>query len=57
VVVAAPGAEVTLATLADRCQAHGLSRHKTRERLELVEALPRNVIGKMHKTALRSRFH
>ncbi|MDT5092725.1 MAG: hypothetical protein QOH60_2088 [Mycobacterium sp.] len=57
VVVAAPGAEVTLATLADHCQAHGLSRHKTPERLELVEALPRNVIGKVLKTELRSRFH
>ncbi len=56
VVVAAPGSEVTLASLAQHCQARGLSRHKYPERLELVEALPRNLTGKVLKNELRARF-
>jgi acyl-CoA synthetase (AMP-forming)/AMP-acid ligase II len=56
VVVAAPGAEVTLAAIAELCHARGLARFKTPERLELVEALPRNLIGKVLKNELRARF-
>lgn len=57
VVVAEPGTEITLSTLAEHCRAHGLSRHKSPERLEVVDALPRNLIGKVLKAELRSRFH
>ena len=56
VVVAAPGADVVLSTLAQHCAVHGLSRHKTPERLELVKELPRNLTGKVLKAELRSRF-
>ncbi|MDT5137754.1 MAG: hypothetical protein QOD58_2016 [Mycobacterium sp.] len=56
VVVAAPGADVVLSTLAQHCAAHGLSRHKAPERLELVKELPRNLTGKVLKAELRSRF-
>ncbi|WP_390893489.1 class I adenylate-forming enzyme family protein [Mycobacterium deserti] len=56
VVVAEPGREVTLAELAGHCQAQGLSRHKSPERLELIEALPRNLTGKVLKNELRARF-
>jgi non-ribosomal peptide synthetase component E (peptide arylation enzyme) len=57
VVVAALGAEVTLAVIAEHCHARGLARFKTPERLELVEALPRNLIGKVLKNELRAQFH
>ncbi|MGV0714206.1 AMP-binding protein [Mycolicibacterium sp. XJ662] len=57
VVVPEPGAEVTLSALADHCQGQGLSRHKFPERLELVDALPRNLTGKVLKADLRARFH
>lgn len=56
VVVARPGAEVTLSSVFEHCQAHGLSKHKTPERLEIVDALPRNLTGKVLKTELRARF-
>ncbi|KUI04780.1 AMP-binding protein [Mycobacterium sp. IS-3022] len=56
VVVPQPGTEVTLPMLAEHCQARGLSKHKSPERVELVEALPRNLTGKVLKTELRARF-
>jgi acyl-CoA synthetase (AMP-forming)/AMP-acid ligase II len=56
VVVAVPGRDVTLAELAEHCAAQKLSRHKSPERLELVEALPRNITGKVLKNELRRRF-
>ena len=56
VVVAHPGATVTLPSIFDHCQAQGLSKHKSPERLELVDELPRNLTGKVLKTELRSRF-
>ncbi|WP_156658287.1 ANL family adenylate-forming protein, partial [Mycobacterium kyorinense] len=56
VVVAEPGSDITLATLAKHCEGKGLSRHKCPERLELVEALPRNLTGKVLKNELRARF-
>lgn len=55
-VVAQPGAEVNLPMLAEHCQSKGLSRHKSPERLEIVEALPRNLTGKVLKNDLRARF-
>jgi acyl-CoA synthetase (AMP-forming)/AMP-acid ligase II len=56
VVVAQPGADVTLATLFEHCQAKGLSKYKSPERLELVDELPRNLTGKVLKKDLRARF-
>ncbi|BBY74263.1 cyclohexanecarboxylate-CoA ligase [Mycolicibacterium parafortuitum] len=56
VVVAQPGVEVTLAALAEHCQAQGLSKHKSPESLQVVEALPRNLTGKVLKNELRARF-
>lgn len=56
VVVARPGAAVTLSSVSEHCQARGLSKHKTPERLEIVDALPRNLTGKVLKTELRTRF-
>lgn len=56
VVVAAPGAVVTLASLFEHCQGSGLSKHKSPERVELVDALPRNLTGKVLKNELRSQF-
>lgn len=56
VVVAQPDEDVTLEALAEHCQRQGLSRHKSPERLELVEALPRNLTGKVLKNELRLRY-
>lgn len=56
VVVVRPGAVVTLSSVFKHCQARGLSKHKTPERLEVVDALPRNLTGKVLKTELRARF-
>ncbi|ANR93084.1 class I adenylate-forming enzyme family protein [Mycobacterium avium] len=56
VVVARPGVAVTLSSVFEHCQARGLSKHKTPERLEIVDALPRNSTGKVLKTELRARF-
>ena len=56
VVVAHPGTTVTLSSVADYCQARGLSKHKTPERLEIVDALPRNLTGKVLKNQLRLRM-
>ncbi|WP_297600400.1 class I adenylate-forming enzyme family protein [Mycobacterium sp.] len=56
VVVARPGAAVTLSSIFEHCQARGLSKHKTPERLEIVDALPRNLTGKVLKTELRAWF-
>lgn len=56
VVVARQGAVVTLSSVFEHCHAHGLSKHKTPERIEIVDALPRNLTGKVLKTELRARF-
>lgn len=56
VVVPAQGAVITLATLAEHCQAQGLSKHKSPERLEMIDALPRNLTGKVLKNEIRLRF-
>ena len=57
VVVAQAGCDVTLDALARHCEAQGLSRHKSPERLEIIEALPRNLTGKVLKNELRARFN
>ncbi|OAN36846.1 class I adenylate-forming enzyme family protein [Mycolicibacterium iranicum] len=56
VVVAQPDVEVTLESLYSHCQSLGLSKHKAPERLELVDALPRNLTGKVLKNQLREHF-
>lgn len=56
VVVTRPGVKLTLPSIFEHCQAQGLSKHKTPERLEFVEALPRNLTGKILKNELRARF-
>jgi len=43
--------------LAEHCQAQGLGRHKAPERLEIIDALPRNLTGKVLKNELRARFN
>ena len=56
VVVPVDDASLTLAALFEHCRDSGLSHHKAPERLELVDALPRNLTGKVLKAELRSRF-
>jgi acyl-CoA synthetase (AMP-forming)/AMP-acid ligase II len=56
VVVAAGDARVSVADLAAHCGAQSLSRYKWPERIELVDALPRNLTGKVLKAELRRRF-
>jgi acyl-coenzyme A synthetase/AMP-(fatty) acid ligase len=56
VVVTECGAHVDLPSLAAHCHGQGLSKHKFPERLEVVDALPRNLTGKVLKAELRSRF-
>ena len=55
VVVAAPGAEVTLDGLRAAC-AGRIARYKHPQRLDLVEALPRNATGKVAKAELREHY-
>ncbi|MCF3125203.1 AMP-binding protein [Streptomyces arenae] len=51
------GAELTLETLTSYLRGEGLATHKLPERLELVEALPRNeTLRKVLKYKLRERF-
>jgi acyl-CoA synthetase (AMP-forming)/AMP-acid ligase II len=47
---------VSLDSLVAHCHSQGLSRHKHPERLELVSELPRNALGKIIKTQLRSMY-
>jgi acyl-CoA synthetase (AMP-forming)/AMP-acid ligase II len=54
VVVAAPGQEVTLAALAGHCLSEGLARYKCPEEVHVVDALPRNGMGKVLKNELRA---
>lgn len=53
-----PGAgELTLAIVTDYLRAEGLSVHKLPERLEIVDALPRNeTLRKVLKYKLRERY-
>lgn len=56
VVVPAPGAVITLAEVAAHCRAEGVARHKHPEQLEIVDALPRNSMGKLVAQQLRDWF-
>jgi acyl-CoA synthetase (AMP-forming)/AMP-acid ligase II len=51
-----PSAEFTLADATAHLTAAGLMRQKLPERIELVDALPRNPTGKVLKHELRKRF-
>jgi fatty-acyl-CoA synthase len=55
VVVAAPGAEVTLDGLRAACTGR-IARYKHPQHLDLVDALPRNATGKVAKSELRERY-
>lgn len=53
----APGATpLGLEEIAEICLQGGLSKRKIPERLELVDALPRNAMGKIEKAKLRARY-
>ncbi len=54
VVVPVPGAAVSLATIAAHCEAVGMARQKTPELLFVVDLIPRNPMGKVVKSDLRS---
>ncbi|MDT5398187.1 MAG: cyclohexanecarboxylate-CoA ligase [Mycobacterium sp.] len=56
VVVPSPDAAVTLAALVEHCLAAKLARYKHPERMELVDGLPRNALGKVLKKELRATF-
>lgn len=55
IVVAIPGMDITLDILKDACEGR-LARYKVPKRLELVDALPRNVTGKVAKPELRKAY-
>jgi cyclohexanecarboxylate-CoA ligase len=52
-VVPAPGRQLALADLTDFLRAQQLANQKLPERLELVDALPKNLAGKVQKFKLR----
>jgi cyclohexanecarboxylate-CoA ligase len=56
VVVPAPGRTVNLETIAAHCAAQGIARQKTPEQVEIVEAIPRNPMGKVVKPQLREKL-
>jgi len=56
VVVLSDGQHLTLEELAAHCSDLGLARQKVPERVELVDVLPRNSLGKVLKNDLRARF-
>jgi acyl-CoA synthetase (AMP-forming)/AMP-acid ligase II len=54
VIVTEPGQTLTLPDILEHCVANGLARYKCPERLELIDAIPRNSMGKILKTELRA---
>jgi acyl-CoA synthetase (AMP-forming)/AMP-acid ligase II len=56
VVALRPGAQATVEELRDFAAGSGLSSVKRPERVELVDALPKNAVGKIAKNELRDRF-
>ncbi|MGY9072792.1 MAG: class I adenylate-forming enzyme family protein [Acidimicrobiales bacterium] len=55
-VVAAPESEPTLQEVIEHLRAQEVASYKLPERIELVEALPRNPVGKVTKPELRERW-
>jgi acyl-CoA synthetase (AMP-forming)/AMP-acid ligase II len=56
VVVPEPGRTPTLDQVAAHCRAEGVARQKHPEQLEIVDALPRNALGKILMQQLKARF-
>lgn len=56
VVVVAGGATVTLDDVIAHCRGEGTTPYKIPERLEVVDVIPRNAMGKILKNDLRARF-
>jgi cyclohexanecarboxylate-CoA ligase len=54
-IVAASDAQPTIESVAAACRAQGLARYKVPERIELVDIIPRNSMGKIAKADLRLR--
>jgi acyl-CoA synthetase (AMP-forming)/AMP-acid ligase II len=54
VVVPRAGGTVTLTDIREHCRLQGLAVQKCPEQLEVVDALPRNAMGKVLKQELRS---
>ncbi len=50
-----PGATLDFAGMQAFLDAHGVSKHYWPERLELTDAIPRNIVGKVQKFVLRER--
>jgi acyl-CoA synthetase (AMP-forming)/AMP-acid ligase II len=48
--------QLSLADLAEFCRQRGLANQKIPERIEIVEALPRNALGKVLKRELRATY-
>jgi len=57
VVVLAPGATLTLDDVVTHCRDEAMTPFKIPERLEVVDTIPRNSMGKILKNDLRDRFH
>jgi acyl-coenzyme A synthetase/AMP-(fatty) acid ligase len=55
-VILRPGSTLTLADVREHFVAAGVAKQKTPERLELVEELPRNSMGKVKKVELRDQL-
>jgi non-ribosomal peptide synthetase component E (peptide arylation enzyme) len=54
--VAAPEAEPTLEQVVEHLRRIDVASYKLPERLELIDALPRNPVGKVVKPDLRARW-
>ena len=57
IVVLQPGATVGLDEVIAHCRGEGMTPFKIPERVEVVDAIPRNAMGKILKNDLRARFH
>lgn len=55
-VVAAPDASPSLDTIVAHLRAQEIASYKLPERVELIDALPRNPVGKVTKSELRARW-
>jgi acyl-CoA synthetase (AMP-forming)/AMP-acid ligase II len=57
VVVLAEGEDtLTLVEVVEHCRSHELANQKIPERLEIIDELPRNPMGKILKQELRKRY-
>jgi cyclohexanecarboxylate-CoA ligase len=56
VVASDPGGPIGLEEIVTYLKAAGLASHKIPERLDLLDELPKNVMGKVQKNKLRARF-